>query len=176
MKIMATMRLLPIILVSAISAVSCTGVQDAANVNPSPTSQSVTGNYKYAEVMDSIRIQVQTPTPQYIYLSREYFLELKENNAARLFVTEWASADRVLITQFVGTYAISNNSIQLKLKNMTVCDGVDIYVDGQVQGLSNKLQLSLQHCPPMANNIILSAESPISTFTIYPMENSTAHN
>ncbi len=174
MKNMETMRLLPILLVSAMLAVSCTGVQDVADTTtPTTPSISLNGKYKYAEVMDSIRIEVETPTPQYIYLSREYFLELKGTNEASLFVTEWASADRVMITQYVGTYAKTGNAFQLVLKNMTMCDGVDIIVAGQVQGTTGKLQLALQHCPPVSNNIIFEAEQSISTFTVYEMKSTT---
>jgi hypothetical protein len=175
MKFMTPMRLLPILLVSAMLAVSCTGVQDVADTTTPSTTPSISlnGKYKYAEVMDSIRIQVETPTPQYIYLGREYFLELKGTSEATLFVTEWASADRVVITQYVGTYTRSGNAFQLVLKNMTMCDGIDIIVAGQVQGTNNKIQLAMQHCPPVSNNIVFEAEPSISTFTVYDMKSTT---
>ena len=178
MKIKATMRLLPIILASAIMAISCTGVQDVANtITPTPTSVSLIGKYSYSEKIDSVRIQVETPTPQYIYLSRDYFLELNDGGTARLFISEMASADRVFITQYVGTYSVENHSILLNVKNMTLCDGVSIIVSGTIQNTnSNSINLSMDNCPPQAKNIVLAAESPISTFKIYQMQNTTTHN
>jgi hypothetical protein len=180
MKIMATKRYLPILLVSAIMAVSCTGVQDVAAVTPTPTSLTVKGNYSFSEVIDSIQTQVKTETEpaQFFYLKREYSLELAGNGTAgnsdaRLFIIEWAAADRVFITQFKGSYTLSNNEIQLVLKNMTLCDGIDIFVQGNIEnGTASQLKLSVQHCPPANKNIVLTAEPALSTIT----KNSTTHN
>jgi hypothetical protein len=177
MKIMATMRYLPIVLVSAILAVSCTGVQDVADVTPDPTPTSLTvqGNYSFAEVIDSIQTLASTETApaQFFYLKREYNLELKGSSDARLFITEWAAPDRVFIFQYVGTYTVSQNDIQLVLKNMTLCDGIEMFVSGKIQnGLANQLKLAMQHCPPANKNIELTAEPVITTLKM----NSTTHN
>lgn len=179
MKIMGPMRLLPIILVSAIMAVSCSGVQDAAEVNPTPQIKSIEGEYSFSEVIDSIQTAAPTETTpaQFFYLKREYTLQLVDKskssaNEAHLFITEWASPDRVFITHFKGSFTFEGQSVRLVLNNMTVCDGVDIIVDGQVNTASSQLKLAFQHCPPVYKNIELVSDSPISTLTA----NSTTHN
>lgn len=179
MKIMGTMRLLPIVLVSAIMAVSCSGVQGAAEVNPTPQIKSVQGDYSFSEVIDSIQTVAQTEEApaQFFYLKREYTLQLVDlpatsTSEAHLFITEWASPDRVFITHFKGSYSFQNGSVRLVLNNMTLCDGVDIVVEGQVSAANNLLKLSFQHCPPVYKNIELISDSPVSTFTA----NSTTHN
>lgn len=177
MKIMATKRYLPIVLVSAILAVSCSGVQDVANVtpDPTPTSLSVQGSYSFAEVIDSIQTLASTETApaQFFYLKREYNLELMGNNDARLFITEWAAPDRVFIFQYLGTYTVSQNDIQLVLKNMTLCDGIEMLVSGKIQSCpANQLKLAMQNCPPADKKIELTAEPAVSNLKM----NSTAHN
>lgn len=179
MKIMATVRFMPIVLVSAIMAVSCSGVQGAAEVNPTPQIKSVQGDYSFAEVIDSIQTVAQTEDApaQFFYLKREYTLQLVENgksttNEAHLFITEWASPDRVFITHFKGQYSFQGQSVRLVLNNMTLCDGVDIVVEGQVNAANNLLKLSFQHCPPVYKNIELISDSPVSALTA----NSTTHN
>lgn len=180
MKIMATLRSLPIVLAGAIMAVSCTGVQDEAQVTPTPTNLTVKGEYSFTEVIDSIQTQAKTETQPatFFYLKREYYLELSGNgeagsNEALLFISEWASPDRVFITTFKGSYTLQGNAVQLVFRNMTLCDGVDIIANGTIEQTSNSLlKLSVDHCPPANKRIELTAEASAKGLTA----NSTTHN